>query len=116
MAKNILIKLRNLTIVLIAFAFVLLLGIKVIALLAGVSFEVTSIIYWLLFLLLVLIATYNFSNKLLLPFGILFYALGSLMFVFTFRVVSEVLLRVSILFFLVGVVRAIFNNKRGKLK
>jgi len=111
MAKKILIKARKVLIVILAILFVTLLGIKVLAGVVGYAFDISSLLYWLLFLLVASISTYDFSKRLIFPIGLTFYVLGSLLFVITLKEVSELTLRVSILFFLVGIGRAFLEYK-----
>lgn len=111
MAKKIIIRIRKVLTAILSLSFVILLGIKVVAAAAGYGFDVSSLLYWLLFLLVAVISTYNFSGGLIFPVGLLLYFLGSLLSVFTFKETSEVLLKASILFFLVGIIRAFFEYK-----
>ena len=111
MAKKILIKARKVLIVTLAIFFVILLGIKVLAGVVGYAFDISSLLYWLLFLLIVGGSTYDFSKRIIFPVGLTFYVLGSLLFVITLKEASELMLRVGILFFLVGIGRALLEYK-----
>ena len=115
MAKKIFIKIRIIGIVFFTVAFICLLVIKAASIMGGYTFEVLPMLYWNLFFLIVLVSTYSFADKIILPLGILTYILGSALYVFSIERISELLLRMSLIFFLVGVVGAIARLKRSKI-